>query len=99
MLNQKIQNYKLVIDQENYYFGFLLKHNEYDLSLLNNTNLEYSINHKNNTIQIFHNTLLLTFENIPKDMIYFAFKSPQLFVLVEDDNHNLITAYEAVICD
>ncbi len=99
MLKKTIHNYKLVIDQENYYFGFLLRHNEYDLSLLHNNNLDYSINHKTNVIEIFHNTLLLTFENIPKDMIYFAFKSPQLFILVEDDNHNLITAYEAVMRD
>lgn len=95
----KIENYTIIIDEKNYYFGFLVNKHDENLVLLSKLDFEYKINFKENRIELINNIVVLTFENIAKEYLYFSFKTPHLFILVEGENKELIKAYEITMSE
>ena len=75
---KEIRNYEVVVNEGKAKCALIINEDENVLSLLENQNLEYSVDFTNGSILVFtfnSNEPLMVFQNANTDLLRFAFKS------------------------
>lgn len=73
----KIKHYEVLINETAAQCGLIVDLEEYDISFLHNQGLLYEVKNKEKEIHIFSedNELLIIFEHIDEELIYYSIKT------------------------
>lgn len=81
-----IKNYQVLIDEEHARCGVAISLDLYKIKIKNFLNILYQVDYHNKKITIFNNSFCIVLENCSQELLYFAFKTINLQVILGKNN-------------
>ena len=93
----EISQYEMIINEKNKSCGFVINLNFYDLNEFLKTELQYKVLPNEKKIRVFNEKKEVWFINLTEELICYAFKSVNLFILGGTDEGKIKIFAEAVL--